>query len=301
MQVSKETRVAKQTVQQSFVKNPTLSERLFDLLDTVFPGLRQVADNARALGAPWESVSTPFIIREGTRVLSHVGVIELSLIVLGEKVTVGSIHGVATHPDYRRRSYFRQVIEEALQYCGQRYATQILTTEHPEYFQPFGFRVVQEHGFTIRLQSVGRRNGLRSLDPHDTQDSVLLHRLLETRAPVSQIVGVVNEKAVFCFNEGSRPLYYAEDLDVMLCLEQEEAHLTLFDVVGPQIPSLLAIVQSMSQPIEEVSLCFSPDRLAVQAEAKPYLFEHDGPSYFMVRGPFAAEGYPFSLPRSART
>ena len=122
-------------MQHSFSTDPTLGERLFDLLDTVFPGLRQVAANARALGAPWESVSTPFIVREGARVLSHVGVIELSLIVLGEKVTVGSIHGVATHPDCRRRGHYRQVVEESLRYCDQRYATQILTTEHPEYFE----------------------------------------------------------------------------------------------------------------------------------------------------------------------
>jgi hypothetical protein len=85
-------------MQYSFSTDPTLGERLFDVLDTVFPGLRQVAANARTLGAPWESVSTPFIVREGARVLSHVGVIELSLIVLGERFTVGSIHGVATHP-----------------------------------------------------------------------------------------------------------------------------------------------------------------------------------------------------------
>jgi predicted N-acetyltransferase YhbS len=288
-------------MRHTFSADPTLGEPLFDLIDTVFPGLRQVAENAKAWGAPWESASTPFVIREGGRVLSHVGVIELSLIVLGQRTTVGSIHGVATHPDHRRRGYFRQLIEEALRYCERRYAAQILTTEHPEYFTPFGFRVVQEHGFTARFQSTGRKDGLRLLNLQDTQDVALLHRLLEARTPVSHVVGVINEKAVFCFNEGSRPLYYAADLDVLLCLEQEGAHLTLFDVVGPQIPPLSVIVERMPQPVEQVLICFSPDRLGVQAEAEPYLFEHDGPSYFMVRGPFAAEGRPFSLPRSART
>jgi N-acetylglutamate synthase-like GNAT family acetyltransferase len=281
MLVSKATRTEQKTVQQSFVNDPTLSDRLFDLLDTIFPGVRQVARNARALGASWESVSTPFLVCEGERVLSHVGVIKLSLIVLGEKITVGSIHGVATHPDYRRRGYYRQVIEEALRYCGQRYATQILTTEHPEYFEPFGFRVVQEHGFTVQYQPARHGN--------------------EIRTPVSQIVGVVNEKAVFCFNEGSRSLYYADDLDVILCLEQDGSHLKLFDVVGPHIPSLAAIVDCIPQTVEEVTVCFSPDQLGVNAKAKPYLFDHDGPSYFMVRGPFKAEGQAFTLPRSART
>jgi hypothetical protein len=64
---------------------------------------------------------------------------------------------------------------------------------------------------------------------------------------------------------------------------------------------LAAIVERVPYPVEEVAICFSPDRLAVNAEAKPYLFDHDGPSYLMVRGPFAAEGHAFTLPRSART
>jgi hypothetical protein len=50
-----------------------------------------------------------------------------------------------------------------------------------------------------------------------------------------------------------------------------------------------------------VAICFSADQLAVEAEATPYVLDHDGPSYLMVRGPCAAEGQPFTLPRSART
>ncbi|HSE99160.1 MAG TPA: GNAT family N-acetyltransferase, partial [Blastocatellia bacterium] len=132
----------------SFSNDPALSQKLFDLLDTVFPGVRQVAQNARALAASWESISTPFIHFEDDRAVSHVGVIELPLVLLGRTVRVGSIHGVATHPDYRRRGHFGRLIEEAIEYCAGRYETLILTTEHPEYFEPFGFRVVQEHLFT---------------------------------------------------------------------------------------------------------------------------------------------------------
>ena len=39
-------------MQYSFSADPTLSERLFDLIDTVFPGLRQVAHNAQSTGCP---------------------------------------------------------------------------------------------------------------------------------------------------------------------------------------------------------------------------------------------------------
>jgi GNAT superfamily N-acetyltransferase len=241
-------------MKHSFSDNPALSEQLFDLLDTVFPGVRQVAQNARALGASWESVSTPFIHFEQGRAVSHVGVIELSLVLLGQTVTVGSIHGVATHPDARRRGHFRRLMEEAIQYCAGRYETLILTTEHPEYFAPFGFRVVEEHLFMVKCGSAGGSDGFRLLDTQQAGDLALLHRLLEDRQAVSQVVGVVNEKAVFCFNEGSRPLHYAADLDVIVCLELEERRLKLFDIVGPKIPPLSSVLERIPQPLDEVVL-----------------------------------------------
>lgn len=285
----------------SFSADPTLSERVFDLLDVVFPGVPQVAQNARALGASWESVSTPFVHIDGARVISHVGVIELPLILHGQLVRVGSIHAVATHPDSRRRGYYGQLMEEILHHCAPRYKTLILTTEHPEYFQPFGFRYVQEHLFTVRSRGTSGRNEMRLMNMRDANDIALLHRLLETREPVSNVVGVVQEKAIFCFNEGSRPLHYVPELDVMVCLEQEGIRLRVLDIVGPKVPTLAALLEQMSQPIEEVAICFSADRLAVEAQVTSYIFDHDAPTYLMVRGPFAPENSPFALPRSART
>jgi GNAT superfamily N-acetyltransferase len=285
----------------SFSKDPSLSARLFDLLDEVFPGIKPVASNARAMGASWESVSTPFVCFEGEQAISHVGVIELPLILLGNHVRVGSIHGVATHPGYRGRGYFRKAIESALSYADSRYETLILTTEHPEYFQPFGFRVIKEHLFRFKPDSIDCKDGIRLIDTASASDIELLHRLLETREPVSNVVGAGSEKGVFCFNEGSRSLYYLRELDVMVCMEIEDARLKLFDIVGPSVPSLVALLERIPHNFEEVLINFSPDKLSIESEHVFHLFDHDGPSYFMARGPFAAESHAFSLPRSART
>ncbi|HWP41858.1 MAG TPA: GNAT family N-acetyltransferase [Blastocatellia bacterium] len=285
----------------SYSSDPELVDRVFDLLDVVFPGAREVADNARAIGASWESVSTPFVYSEDGSVLSHVGLIEIPLILLGQAVTVGSVHGVATHPRRRRRGYFRLLIEEVLEYSAGRYETLILTTEHPEYFEPFGFRVIQEHLYAVRGDWPGGSDGMRLIDVRDPGDIALLHRLLETREPVSQVVGVVNEKGVFCFNEGSRALRYSEDLDVVVCLELEGTRLRLYDIVGPKLPPLSALLDRIPQRIDQVDICFAADRFAREARITRYIFDHDGPSYLMARGPFAAEGRHFTLPRSART
>ncbi|UCF79797.1 MAG: GNAT family N-acetyltransferase [Candidatus Eiseniibacteriota bacterium] len=287
-------------VKRSFSDEPGLSEVLFDFLETVFPGLPKAAKRARVLGATWESVSIPFILSKDGRIVSHVGVIELSMVLLGQTALVGAVHAVATHPGYRRRGYYRRLMEEVIEDCSARYETLILLTGNPEYYEPFGFRVVQEHCFTVECRSPGGADGLRLLDTRNAGDVAILNRLLETREPVSQVVGVVREKAVFCFNEGGRPLHYAEDLDVIYCLELEGARLKLYDAVAPNVPPLQELLKRIPQPVEEVTVFFAPDRLDIDTESTPYLLDHDGPSYLMVRGPFPPEGRAFTLPRPAR-
>jgi len=285
----------------SYQDDPALLNGVFDLLDLVFPGLRGVAVRAKALGAPWEAASTPFLAIENGQVLSHVGVIELQLVLLGRQTTVGTVHGVATHPHHRRRGHYRRVMEDLLRHCDRHYQSLILTTEHPEYFEGFDFRTVGEHRFTVDVESSGGTARFRMLDPDLRRDVDILHRLLEGRAPVSEVVGVVNEKAVFCFNEGRRPLPYADDLDLIACMELDGRCLHLYDLVAESIPPLPDILDSLGRPVDEVVTHFSPDRLGAEFDATPQLFDHDGLSYLMARGPFAAEGVPFALPRSART
>lgn len=296
----------------SFQEDAALSDRLFDLLDQVFPGIRQGASEVRRLGAAWESVSVPFIEREGDKVVAHVGLIELPLVLQGAPTVVGTVHAVATDPERRGRGLFRRLMEETLAWAADHYETLILTTDHPEYYEAFGFRHLPEHCFRVPRPTESPaapgeiRASWRRLDLHDPFDVALLNRLLEHRQPVSRRVGVGPEKAIFFFNEGRRPLQYVEDLDVILCAEAEGATLKLFDIVGARLPSQEELWARMPPTTDELILHFAPDRIAPDlvtpdAGAEAYLLDHDGPSYLMARGPFAAEGEPFTLPRSART
>lgn len=283
---------------RSFSEDATLSSRLFNLLESTFAGIRRTAESARALNAPWEEASTPFVRFEGDLAIAHVGVLELPMVVMGQSMIVGGIHAVCTRPEFRRRGYFRDCMQEALDYCDSHYDTLVLTTSQPHLYEPFGFRVVKEHAFVAKCSSTGYTEGFRTLNTQDSTDQKLLHRLLSERAPVSNVVGIVNEKAVFCFNECTTPLHYAEDLDIIACIEIEDKRLKLFDLVGTHLCPLAAVIKRIHQPLEEVVIYFSPDRLDADVQPFPHLL--DGDSLLMARGPFAAEGRPFMLPRSAR-
>lgn len=292
-------------MRSSFADDPTLFDRVFDLLETAFPGLREAAVETRRLGGFWEAVSTPFLHLEDGRLVAHVGLIELPLVLAGRPVPVGSIHAVVTHSGHRRRGHCRALMLEALQYAEGRYETLVLTTEEPPIYEPYGFRVLAEHRFTAAVPpgsvSGASGRGLRRLDLGDPADLERLTGLLEAREPVSRVVGCGNARTVFLFNEGHRPLLYTEDLNAVLCMETRGRTLILHDVVAPEMPSLDAIVAALGEPVETVEFSFTPDRLAPGAAFAPEVPDYGGPSYLMARGPFAAEGRPFAFPRSART
>lgn len=293
--------------QQSFADNPTLKKQIFHLLETCFPGITQAEHESLSLGYPWEKVSTPFVRFHGELAITHVGVLELPLVVMGHPVRVGGIHAVGTRPEFRRRGYYRQVMTEVLQYCASRYDTLLLTTGQPALYEPFGFRVLQEHIFIASCPASGGIPGFRPLQVRAPRDLQVVERLLETRLPVSHILGTVREKAVFSFNAGKLPLYYAADLDVIVSFVLEGTQLTLFDIVGSQLPPLGTILQRLPQRIEHVVTYFSPDCLEADFRAVPHTLMDppgalggEGPDFLMIRGPFAAEDQPCMLPRSAR-
>ncbi len=283
---------------RSFSHDPTLLQRLFDLIDTSFPWLRQAATSDPGLGPSWEEQSTPFIRFDGDLAVTHVGLMEMPFVLMGREVMVGAIHAVCTRPDYRRRGYMRQVMHEVLAYCDRRYETVILFTAQPELYEPFGFRTLGEHVFHAPWYGAPGGDGFRSLNLREASDVHLTERLLANREPVSNRVGVVREIGIFGFNEGRRPLRYAEDLQVIVCLEVDGSHLKLFDVVGPRLCTLSDIIERLPQRIDAIESYFSPDRFDIAAHATPHLV--DGDSNLMARGAFAPEGLPFMIPRSAR-
>ncbi len=290
---------------RSYAEDPALCERVFALIELAFPGVSARHALARRIGGAWTECSTPFVIESRGHVIAHAGVLEAPLWVLGREQRIGCIHAVATHPDHRRRGHFHALMDEALAYCDARWSTVALTTATPRLYQAFGFRVLEEHWFERVLAPARTHAGakLARLDLSMRRDVARLHRLLELRTPVSNVVGALPEVPIFVFDECDPPPVDLPELDVALALEIVGTELHLFDVIGARIPSIDEILARLPAAIERVRCHFAPDRL--DAHFEPVRHALDGTSaidtYFMVRGPFAAEGRRFMVPRSIRT
>lgn len=287
---------------------PELGDRIFELLELPFPGVTTGRRNGEAFGVPWEACSTPFVAWEGGRVVCHVGLLSLPLHVMGRDHLVGGVHGVATHPDHRRRGLFRGAIEELLTYAANQFETLVLTTLHPEYFESFGFRVIPEFVHRAGAVSAASVPDARAVDLTRPEDLGLLHRLLERRVPISRCLGVGAEKACFGFVEFQTSIRYSARLDAAAVFERSGGCLRLYDLVASRIPTLAEVVGLVGEPAEGVLAFFSPDRVTGPFVAEPHDLRGGADALepgtanwvLMVRGPFAAAGQPVMLPRPSR-
>lgn len=290
----------------------SLDPGLAFLLGRVWPGLPAGVARAGALGFAWTAASTPFVRREGGRVVGHVGLVELPLVIGGRPVAVGSIHAVCTDPERRRRGLGRALLREALAEADRRFETVVLTTLIPDFYAPFGFRSVREHAFT-RPRPSGRRPpapGGRPLT-EAPEDLRLLRRLLGGRAPVSERCGSREAGVVFAiglmltWGDLSRVRYHA-GLDVVTVHEVREGALVLYDVVGAVIPPLEDLSAAIGADVDRVVTYFAPDRWGGGWTTEPWdraratAHGHDWFAGLMARGPLVVDGR-FMLPPLSRT
>jgi predicted N-acetyltransferase YhbS len=278
--------------------------RIFALFDPVWGDLSQRIELAAALGAHWTDVSTPFVALAGDEVVAHVGVIAIPLVLDGTRTTVAGIHGVGTHPAHRGRGHIRRLLDEALAFCDERFEAAQLTTSVPEVFRPHGFRSIPQHRFEVAVPAAREGAGMTGLHHTNAADVTLLWRLLQTRAPVSSRLGVVEPGWLFVIDEifaqrNLERVHYIPELDAAVVLEIDGPMVRLYDLVAPRLPRLDAVLRRLPAGVQRAELYFTPDALdgAEVLSVEPAWPE----DHVMVRGPYAPErsGLPFILPALA--
>lgn len=285
--------------------DPERRRSIFALFDAVWGDLSRRIELAAALGAHWTEVSTPFVALAGDEVVAHVGVLAIPLVLGGTRTTVAGIHGVGTHPAHRGRGHIRRLLGEALAFCDERFETAQLTTLVPDVFRPHGFRSIPQHRFDVTVPAAREGTGMTRLRHTHAADVALLWRLMQTRAPVSSRLGVVEPGWLFVIDEifAQRNLdrvHYLPDLDAAVVLEIDGVTARLYDLVAPRLPRLDAVLHRLPAGVQRAELYFTPDALdlgGAELSAQPaWPGEH-----VMVRGPYPPErtGLPFILPALA--
>ncbi len=91
-------------------------ESLVELSEVCFPKDRDAGGMLPRWPHCFMSNSTPFVIRDGGRIVSQVICVDQSVMVGSKTLRVGGISGVCTHPDYRGRGFMTKLLRYAIAY-----------------------------------------------------------------------------------------------------------------------------------------------------------------------------------------
>jgi GNAT superfamily N-acetyltransferase len=217
-----------------------------------------------------DDLYTPFSFFEGNRIVSSVCLYSMDMVIEGRQRRVGQFSGVGTLPQFRRRGLNRRLTEQAMQWASSTHDGFFLfaTDEAVPFYAKCGFVPVQESAATLMIESPKPRKGLQKLDTQTDKDLERIYRLACERAPVSDVLGVLNPKLLMfhCLYTLQDHAYYVPDLDVVVFFKVDRERLILFDVVGRHVPSFSELHPYLAQqPHSEVWFEFMPDKMGVEA------------------------------------
>lgn len=247
----------------NYATDPTLYERCLSTMDTIFPGVKKMADQGRTRNSYWDKTSTPFIVEKGNEVVAHVGLLPFEVVVEGKTFHATAVHGIYTIETERRKGLFKQLMNEALVHIKQHYDFSFLFTDQPWLYEPFGFRIVPEQEFMLKMfQKDISTSKLRKLDLENPLDLSLMQSLYLRRLPISNRFGIVNETVVSTLNASHLPVYYLESDDVLVVYDVKDQTLWLKDIVFNKPVSLQVIINAIPESFSKVILQFCPDQFS---------------------------------------
>ncbi len=222
----------------------------------------------------------------------------MPLVVNGRPVKAAGLQSGAVRPDYRGRGLFRDLTRATLDRCAEAgFEAIALYTDKPGLYEPYGFRIVPQSRFSgppPQLQKTATLS--RRLDIRNSDDLALVQTALAQRLPVSARFAVADQATMFLLNAyyNDRVMldYLADHRVVIAWQASSDGAFELLDIVGPEIPSLDAILGALDLRPTHVIVHFPPDRLDWQGAAEPI----DGDLVFMMRcAPELIPVEPFSL------
>jgi predicted GNAT family acetyltransferase len=259
---------------------------------------------AAQFGGDWFEVSTPFVVRDGQRVLAHAGVVAVDLRIDCAPRRLAAVHAVCVDREHRGRGLGRTVLEQALAYVDQQgFDTCILWSDLADLYGRFGFEPCRESVFVGKAPRAAGLPG-QGLDLDNEADLSRLRSLLARRAPVSGVAAAADNGWHFLIDLGlwsaaQTILWWLDDADALVVAELKGNGLHLYDVVATRLPPLERIVAAIPGTAERLVCYFTPDLIAPKLDPAP----HPLPDLLMVRGaPFVdPTTTPFGLSPLVRT
>ena len=250
---------------ENYWDNPEPKKKLIAFLKNIFNLDLSLWDNF----GYWDKNYRPFSYFKDGELISSVCIYSMDMMVDGKQRKVAQVSAVGTLEEYRRQGINSELTCKATAWAEKEHDFFFLfaDTDAFSYYKGHGFKRVTENKNIYPLEGIPTNNKSRKLNVNDKSDRDLIYRIATKREPVSNLLGILNEKLFmfWCLYFLRDNIYYIEQLDTLVLLERKNNVLTIYDIVSPKMPLFNDIYVHIGRPDDKsAEFLFMPDKLGLK-------------------------------------
>jgi GNAT superfamily N-acetyltransferase len=249
------------TYRENYWNSPELKKEFMSFLVRIFGLDLSLWDNKGF----WDRRYRPFSYFDNGTLVSNVCVYSMNMTIRGKQCLVAQISAVGTLPEYRRKGLSFRLTQQAMAWARDNHDFFFLFADEAAYrfYEECGFRRTDEYKARISApQSVARPGAVR-LDMQRTDHIKQVYRLASERCPVSDVLGVTNDKLFmyWCLYTLRDHIHYISELDTLVLCKRDGGLLTVFDILGQRVPAFAEIYSYICDPGDEtIEFLFMVDK-----------------------------------------
>jgi len=283
------------TFREDYWDDPKLKKRFIDFLIHI----HRLDLSLRDQMGYWDNLHRPFSFFEGDKLVASLCIYSMDMMVGGRRCRVAQFSGVGTLEEYRRMGLNRQLTEKALIWARPNHDFFFLFADTDAYpfYEKCGFRRTLEQRERIGIKGQKMIPGAEKLDTQRQDHRDLIYRIASERAPVSMQLGVYTPKLFmfWCLYFLKENIYFIAERDLLVLHERKDGVLTIFDVVGKNVPPFDVIYPYIAGETDEfVEFEFMTDRMNLGRTGKFVAVETNG-THLMGDFPLETDNFLFPL------
>jgi len=214
----------------------------------------------------WNDKYIPYSFVDEGKVISNASVNKMSIIIDGKMYKGIQIGTVMTDENYRNKGLAKQLMQHIMKEYENTYDFMYLFANDTvlDFYPKFGFTRLHESEFSLDL---AKSSIQRSIDAKVKQltienDLALIEKFAKNRHVNSMILDVENNESLLMFYFTLvfyEAIFYVEDLETIVLLEEEEDTLHIFDIISLNEPDVEAVLASIvNETTKKVIFNFTP-------------------------------------------
>ncbi|WP_289136749.1 GNAT family N-acetyltransferase [uncultured Brevibacillus sp.] len=250
----------------------------------------------------WNDSYIPYSFVDKGKVIANASVTKMSVIINGEAYKAIQVGTVMTDENYRNQGLAKQLMQHILKEhensCDFLY---LFANETVLDFYPrFGFTRLDESEFSVDLakSSIQMNTEAKVKQLSIENDLALLEKFAKNRHVNARTLDVTQNESLLLFYFTlvfQEAIFYVEDLETIVLMEEDEDILRIFDIISLQAPNVEAVVASIvKETTKKVIVYFTPD-FTIEGMTATIMPNDDDALFVLTKKPLLKGNFMFPL------